>query len=143
MTDVGRSRMRWRQAFFVLLAASLVTVGGLVITLLGRGVTVTYAEQKHESADQDLAVALRPLRAEQPLPTRTGILRTLRRQNPSAAIVVTDSTVSIGQPRRLVGGERRETRGAPLAVLSHEQQSRRELGRSRLHGELERDAPAH
>ena len=97
MTDVGRSRMRWRQAFFVLLAASLVTVGGLVIALLGHGVPVTYAEQKQENADRDLAVALRLLSAAQPLPTRTGILRTLRRQNPGAAIVVTDSTVSIGQ----------------------------------------------
>jgi hypothetical protein len=97
MTDIGRSRMRWRQAFFVLLAAALVTIGGLLIALFGHGATPTYAEQSHRDTDQDLAVALRLLNAEQPPPTRAAMLRTLRRQNPSAAIATTDSTISIGQ----------------------------------------------
>jgi hypothetical protein len=97
MTDVGRSRMRWRQAFFVLLAAALVTIGGLLIALLGHGATLTYAEQSHLDADQDLGVALRLLTAEQPSPTRATVLRALRRQNPGAPITATDSTVTIGQ----------------------------------------------
>jgi hypothetical protein len=94
MTDIGRSRRAWRRSFFILLGVSVVLVGGLLIAVADK--KVSYAEQPVE-VREDLDVIARLLPAQQPAPSRSDVLRMLRRQNPKARILATDSTVSIGQ----------------------------------------------
>lgn len=95
MTDIGRSRRAWRQSFFILLGASVVLVGGLLIAVADK--KVSYAEQRPVEVRDGLEVVARLLPAQQPSPSRSDVLRLLRRQNPKARIMATDSTVSIGQ----------------------------------------------
>ena len=95
MTDIGRSRRAWRQAFFSLLGVSVVLVGGLLIAVADK--KVSYAEQRPVEVREDLDVIARLLPAQQPAPSRADVLRMLRRQHPKARIFATDSTVTIGQ----------------------------------------------
>ena len=95
MTDIGRSRRLWRRAFFILLGAFAIVCVALVIASTHR--TVSYAEQSPSGREDDMDVLLRFVAGEQPTATRSAVLRTLRRQNPKARILATDSTLSIGR----------------------------------------------
>src|SRR5262245_50050494 len=94
MTDIGQSRRQWRRAFYIALGAFLLTLAGLVYATTDRN--VTYADQRPRETQEDLDVAVRLLSSQTGL-TRSDVLGLLRRQNPKAKILATDSTVSIGQ----------------------------------------------
>lgn len=95
MTDIGQSRRQWRRAFYIVLGAFVVALAGLVYATTDRN--VTYADQRGPRVTQeDLDVAVRMLSSQTEL-TRSDVLGLLRRQNPKAKILATDSTVSIGQ----------------------------------------------
>jgi hypothetical protein len=94
MTDIGHSRRQWRRAFYIVLGAFVLALAGLVYATTDRN--VTYADQRPRETQEDLDVAVRILSAQTEL-TRSDVLGLLRRQNPKAKILATDSTVSIGQ----------------------------------------------
>jgi uncharacterized protein YpmS len=96
MTDIGRSRRQWRQAFFILLGVAVVVVGGLMIAVADKKVSYAGERESHDEAQQDLAVVARLLEEQQPPASRSSVLRILRRDNPKARIFATDTTVSIG-----------------------------------------------
>ena len=52
MTDIGRSRRAWRRAFFILLGATAVASGGLLIAVADK--KVSYAGEHAGVAAQDL-----------------------------------------------------------------------------------------
>ena len=95
MTDIGRSRRAWRQAFFVLLGIAVITIGGLLIAVADK--KVSYAGESNDSARQEMLVLTQLIEDQQPPATRATVLRTLRRQNPKARIFATDTTVTIGR----------------------------------------------
>jgi hypothetical protein len=97
MTDPLRSRLRWRRAFFALLALFMATVGVAAYAVLDQAVTNTYHAQSCEWMAEDLAVLAAAAPALGAHVTRPALLATLRRQNRTAFITTTDSTVSIGQ----------------------------------------------
>lgn len=93
MTDIGQSRRLWRRAFFILLGAFAIVCIALVIATTHR--SVSYAEQSPAGQDEDVGTLLRFVAGNQPPLTRSAVLRILRRQNPKARILATDSTVTI------------------------------------------------
>ena len=94
MTDIGRSRRIWRQSFFILLGASVLVIGILLIARSDK--KVTYASESQDRAQQSIESLARLLEAQQPPVTRSNLLKELRRDNPKAKIFATDSTVSLG-----------------------------------------------
>ena len=94
MTDIGRSRRLWRRGFFVLLGVSVVVIGILLIARSDR--KVSYAGESHDAAAQNVAVMASLLEAQQPPVNRSTVLRVLRRDNPKARILATDTTVTLG-----------------------------------------------
>jgi hypothetical protein len=94
MTDIGQSRRQWRRAFYIALGGFLFALAGLVYATTDRN--VTYADQGPRETREDLDVVVRMLSSQTGL-TRSDVLGLLRRQNPKAKILATDSTVSIGQ----------------------------------------------
>src|SRR5918911_1006175 len=94
MTDIGRSRLLWRRSFFILLGVSLVVIGVLLIARSDR--KVSYAGESGDAAAQNLEIVARVLEAQQPAAMRSSVLKILRRENPRAKILATDTTVSIG-----------------------------------------------
>ena len=95
MTDIGTSRRQWIRAFWVLAGAFVLVLGALFYATTSRN--VSYAVERPQEAQADLDVAVRMLAGQQPAWTRANVLRVLRRQNPSAKIFATDSTVTIGK----------------------------------------------
>lgn len=96
MTDIARSRRRWRLAFLLLLPLSLLSTGFLVYAGVDQSVTASYMEADSRDTHEDLAV-LRALVPElSPTVSRSAVLTTLRRQHPKALITATDSTVGLG-----------------------------------------------
>ena len=94
MTDIGRSRRIWRRSFFILLGASVVVVGSL---LIGRSdKKVSYALESQDRAQQNVELLGRLLEEQQPPATRSSVLKVLRHDNPKAKIFATDTTVSLG-----------------------------------------------
>ena len=96
MTDIERSRKRWRLAFLVLLPLSLLSTGFLVYAGVDQGVTAAYRETDSRDTHEDLAVLRELLPELSPHASRGAVLATLRRQHPKALITATDSTVGIG-----------------------------------------------
>src|SRR5436853_5721938 len=94
MTDIGRSRRIWRRSFFILLGASVVVIGILLIVRPDK--KVSYAGESHDTAEQSLEIVTRLLEQQQPPATRSNVLKILRHDNPRARILATDSTVAIG-----------------------------------------------
>ncbi|PYP66765.1 MAG: hypothetical protein DMD26_06795 [Gemmatimonadetes bacterium] len=94
MTDIGRSRRIWRRSFFILLGVSVVVIGILLIVRPDK--KVSYAGESHDTAEQNLEIVARVLQDQQPPAMRSGVLKVLRRDNPKARILATDTTVSIG-----------------------------------------------
>jgi hypothetical protein len=94
MTDIGRSRRLWRQSFFILLGASLLVIGILLIARSDR--KVSYARESGDAVAENVDIVAGVLVGQQPPPTRSSVLRTLRHDNPRAKILATDTTVSIG-----------------------------------------------
>jgi uncharacterized protein YpmS len=94
MTDIGRSRRIWRRSFFILLGVSIVIIGILLIARSDK--KVSYAGESHDTAEQNLEIVARVLVSQQPSPTRSSVLKSLRQSNPRARILGTDSSVSIG-----------------------------------------------
>ena len=94
MTDIGRSRRIWRRSFFILLGVSVVVIGILLIVRPDK--KVSYAGESHDTAEQNLEIVARVLQEQQPPAMRSGVLKVLRRDNPKARILATDTTVSIG-----------------------------------------------
>ena len=97
MTDVARSRQRWRLLSFALLALCLLTLGGAAYAVLDQGVTLTYQAEGRRALAEDLAVLVTAAPAMGSDVTRPSLLATLRRQHPTALITATDSTVGIGR----------------------------------------------
>jgi hypothetical protein len=95
MTDIGTSRRQWIRAFWVLAGAFVVVLGALMYATTSRN--VSYAVERPQETQADLDIAIRMLSGQQPAWTRANVLRVLRRQNPSAKIFATDSTVTIGK----------------------------------------------
>jgi hypothetical protein len=93
MTDIGRSRLLWRRSFFILLGVSLLVIAILLIARSDR--KVSYAGESGDAAAQNLEIVRRVLEA-QPAVMRSSVLKILRRDNPRAKILATDTTVSIG-----------------------------------------------
>ena len=94
MTDIGRSRRIWRRSFFILLGVSVAVIGILLIVRPDK--KVSYAGESHDTAEQNLEIVARVLQDQQPPAMRSGVLKVLRRDNPKARILATDTTVSIG-----------------------------------------------
>ena len=94
MTDIGRSRRIWRRSFFILLGVSVAVIGILLIVRPDK--KVSYARESHDTAEQNLEIVARVLQEQQPPAMRSGVLKVLRRDNPKARILATDTTVSIG-----------------------------------------------
>ena len=94
MTDIGRSRRIWRRSFFILLGASVLVIGTLMIARSDR--KLGYAREGPNAAEQNLQVVSRLFEQQQPAATRASVLRDLRRDNPKARILATDTTVTIG-----------------------------------------------
>jgi hypothetical protein len=95
MTDIGTSRRQWIRAFWVLAGAFVIVLGALFYATTNRN--VSYAVERPQESQADLDVAVRMLAGQQPTWTRANVLRVLRRQNPTAKIFATDSTVTIGK----------------------------------------------
>ena len=95
MTDIGTSRRQWIRAFWVLAGAFVIVLGALFYATTSRN--VSYAVESPQDTQGDLDIAIRMLAGQQPQWTRANVLRVLRRQNPTAKIFATDSTVSIGK----------------------------------------------
>ncbi len=94
MTDIGRSRRLWRRGFFTLLGISVAVIGILLIARSDR--KVSYARESDDAAGQNLEIVAGVLVSQQPPPTRSSVLKSLRHDNPRARILATDTTVSIG-----------------------------------------------
>lgn len=94
MTDIGRSRRIWRRSFFILLGASVIVVGSLLIARSDK--KVSYALESQDRAQQSVEVLARLLEEQQPPATRSSVLKVLRHDNPKAKILATDTTVSLG-----------------------------------------------
>src|SRR5690349_9072282 len=95
MTDIGTSRRQWIRAFWVLAGAFVIVLGALFYATTSRN--VSYAVERPQESQADLDVDVRMLAGQQPTWTRANVLRVLRRQNPTAKIFATDSTVTIGK----------------------------------------------
>src|SRR5690349_5566469 len=97
MTDLVRSRLRWRRACLGFAGLWLVTAATGAYLLLDQSVTLSY----HEDSWQHLVRDFKVLTAAGPVlggtVTKPALLETLRRQHPDALISATDSTVAIGQ----------------------------------------------
>jgi len=94
MTDIGRSRRIWRQSFFILLGASVLVIGILLIARSDK--KVTYASESQDRAQQSVEMLARLVEAQQPPVTRSNLLKVLRHDNPKAKIFATDTTVALG-----------------------------------------------
>jgi hypothetical protein len=88
---------RWKIAFFMLLVCTLIGAGASVYALVDAGVTQTYREADYASTITDLEVLRDLVPAVQRPLTRADALVLLRRQQPTALIATTDSTLAIGQ----------------------------------------------
>lgn len=96
MTDIARSRRRWRLAFLLLLPLSLLSTGFLVYAGVDQGITASYMKADSRDTHEDLAVLRELLPELSPNASRSAVLTTLRHQHPKALITATDSTVGVG-----------------------------------------------
>ena len=94
MTDIGRSRRIWRRSFFILLGVSVAVIAIMLIVRTDR--KVSYAGESDDRARENMEIVTRLLEEQQPPTNRSNVLRILRRQNPTAKIFATDTTVMIG-----------------------------------------------
>lgn len=101
------TRNRWKIAFFALLALSLLLLAGLGYTLLDQSATLTYREDEFARMRGDLAIVGRLLPAMQGRNDHRALLELLRKQNPTALIVATDSTITMDDLVFTFGADRK------------------------------------
>jgi hypothetical protein len=95
--DVIKPKNRWKPAFLVSFAILLFSNAFWVYGYVDRSVTISYMREGMRSAEEDLISLKNLLPTVMQSQSKADILALLRRTNPKAFIVDTDSTISIGQ----------------------------------------------